>query len=79
MTENKRIYLEDVEEMTEIEPAEFLSNKFTWGFVCRGHIDDVEKLRRYMKELGVQLIFNKVSTHKLYIDHNPPHGNGGGY
>ncbi|MFO7677537.1 MAG: hypothetical protein R6V50_04045 [Thermoplasmatota archaeon] len=79
MTENKRIYLKDVEEMNEIDPTEFLSNRFTWAFVCRGHVDEVEKLRKYMKELGMQLVFNKVSTHKLFISNNPPNNNGGRY
>lgn len=67
-----------LEELDEVDADEFLNNRFTYAFVVRAIPEEINELRKAMKRQGMQEIFTRVSTHKLFITNDDPNGRDGG-
>lgn len=45
----------------------FLENRFSYAFVGRASFETIEKIKRFIAEQDVQVVFQKLSTQKLWI------------
>lgn len=55
------------------DTSDFLGNKFSWGIILRANLNTIEEIKEFIaKQNGISIVFQKLSTEKLFIKEGTP-------
>jgi metallophosphoesterase superfamily enzyme len=53
--------------MNEMNEDDFFMTKFSFAIVIRGDLKTIQKLKEFLSDEQIQIIYQKTSTNKLII------------
>lgn len=45
----------------------FFDNEFSFGLIIRADINTIDEIKRYIAEHEIKIVFQKISTNKLWV------------
>jgi len=58
----------------EKDLEDFLETWLTFGLVVRGPLDKIEKLKRFVADSGLRVVYQTVDSGRLWITRRPEKG-----